>query len=117
MGAKIWIPILAVLSLLGVVFIAGLIFSMGPQSDSLLICDKSQPIGQCQIARGNFSYEPMDGLFVIRDLNIPEGNFHFESTECWVRPQGSTCEDSTTGENKTGFNRTIIPLARQSWWQ
>ena len=70
----------------------------------------------CTLTEANFSYDGMDGQFVMAKIYHANGQITtFNDTECWVKPEGSPCLDSTTNENKTGSDQVIIPSAFRSY--
>ena len=70
----------------------------------------------CTLTEASFSYDSMDGQFVMAKIYHASGQITtFSGTECWVKPEGSSCLDSTTNENKTGSDQVIIPVAYHSY--
>ena len=96
------------LAFIGLGWLASIVFIKPAQYAD--ICEANG--ANCKMVEAEFSYDSMDGMFAITRLQ-PEGSvaITYNSTECWVRPEGSACEDSAGGKNMTGSERVIIPLA------
>lgn len=102
------------LALIGGITIVYQVFvhTIGASTQYVLLCNATATIDQCEIAESVFGYDGMDGQFVIEKIVTTSGDTHvFSGTECWVKPEGSQCKDSTSNQNNTGFNQVIVPLA------
>lgn len=114
--AWLWIIAVLLLSLVGIAYLVLLAISQTNDRDSFLVCGAEAKWYDCKQATGHMEYDPMDGRFYVTVLNVPGQPSLTFDRKCSIKPEGSSCMDSTSGKNETGFDNIIIPLAPRHFW-
>lgn len=74
-----------------------------------LVCD-SDSLLNCKKVEAKYSYDSMDGQFVVRELKIDDSIVRYGPTDCWIASSGSKCMDSS-GQKIVESDITIVPLS------
>lgn len=101
--------LIGIFALIGVIAIIGKVVRRSTQYVAL--CENAT-FASCEMKEAEFTYDSGDGQFVIRSIKLSDRDTrNYTATECWVKPLGSSCMNSSLNKNDTSDSFVIVPLA------